>query len=115
MRELATGILTRAGYEVIATSSGEEAFERWRIIEQPIDLLLTDLVMPGMNWVELARKTRAELPETRILFISGYAENALLDDSVLSLNDYIAKPFAMADLLSKISIAMGNNEESAND
>jgi CheY-like chemotaxis protein len=69
-------VLARCGYRVIATSSPEEAVEICRERDPSIDLLVTDVVMPGMNGRELARRVTELQPGARVLYVSGYAQPA---------------------------------------
>ena len=66
--------LERAGYEVTACADGEEAAA---VLDQDWDLLLTDIVMPGMDGIEVARQAAARQPDLRIMFITGFAAVAL--------------------------------------
>src|SRR5262249_56093440 len=66
--------LERAGYEVVACADGDEAAA---VLDQSWDLLLTDIVMPGMDGIEVARQAAAKHPGLRIMFITGFAAVAL--------------------------------------
>jgi YesN/AraC family two-component response regulator len=71
--------------------------------ERRIDLLLTDIVMPGMNGVDLARQATASCPGICVLYMSGYTENGIIDRGVLaSETPFIQKPFTRAGLERKI-------------
>ena len=75
LRRFLAKALERAGYEVIACPDGEAALEA---LEQgPFDLLLTDIVMPGVDGIEVARQAAAREPAQRIMFITGFAAVAL--------------------------------------
>lgn len=103
VRELAEKVLHRLGYHVLAAASGEEALDTAGAFEGTIHLLLTDVVMPGMNGRELADRVVAIRPETRVLYASGYSENVIVSGGVVeeSLN-FIAKPYTPTSLARKI-------------
>jgi signal transduction histidine kinase/ActR/RegA family two-component response regulator/HAMP domain-containing protein len=76
LRDMARDILEECGYKIIEASSGNEAFEVWNRHASQIDLLLTDMVMPGgISGVDLAERLLASRPQLRIVFTSGYAAN----------------------------------------
>jgi signal transduction histidine kinase/CheY-like chemotaxis protein len=107
VRELVRAALSRAGYRIIAARDGEEALTRAAAHEGRIDLLLTDVVMPGLNGPELARQFRRVRPETRVLFMSGYAADHIADEGMLSGDaDLLAKPFAPDELVARVRTAL---------
>ncbi|MBX3728849.1 MAG: response regulator [Candidatus Sumerlaeia bacterium] len=77
VRDIATLLLLKMGYTVLAASGGEEALALVRDHPKHIDILLTDIVMPGMNGYDVARSVRALLPGLPIVFMSGYTEDAI--------------------------------------
>ncbi len=102
VRTLLHRYLKRSGYEVVLACSGEQAVEAAK--GRVIDLLVTDMVMPGMGGDQLATALRAEQPHLGILYISGYpdaAEVALLDHSL-----FLRKPFTRQDLVSRLEQLM---------
>jgi signal transduction histidine kinase/ActR/RegA family two-component response regulator len=76
VREVTRELLEALGYTVVTAGSGEEALEAARAHHGPIDVLLTDVVMPGMRGASLARQMRAVRPGLRVLFMSGYGDGA---------------------------------------
>jgi CheY-like chemotaxis protein len=74
VRQLAMRVLSSMGFTVLEAGSGEEAISICKVVGGRIDLLLTDLVMPGMTGRELADRVHEQRPETRILFMSGYSD-----------------------------------------
>jgi two-component system, cell cycle sensor histidine kinase and response regulator CckA len=102
VRHLARDVLRRCGYRVLEAADGSEAL---RLVEQEgrIDLLLTDVVMPGMSGAELARKFRALRPEARVLYASGYADEALDSHGLPAQGvPYLQKPFEPDDLVRRV-------------
>jgi len=98
VRRLTERMLRRAGYDVITASTGPDALSIAR--SEKLDLLLTDMVMPGMSGRDLARELMREHPETRVVFMSGYHQGTPIHGW-----QFIAKPFDRHALLSKIGEA----------
>jgi signal transduction histidine kinase/CheY-like chemotaxis protein len=106
VRRLARRILERAGYSVVEAGGPGEAEAVAESLGQ-IDLLLTDVIMPGGTGPELARRLSARRPGMRILFMSGYAERDLFDRDALSTTDaFIAKPFSADALVAKVRLIL---------
>jgi len=104
VRSLVVEVLTDCGYRVLAASSGREALDLCRRFEGDVDLLLTDVVMPGMSGPELARQVAVIHPEARILYMSGYTDKAIPDpalDPDLALV-LLQKPFIPAQLARRV-------------
>src|SRR6185503_6508086 len=98
-----TMILERQGYRVIAAADGSAALDAAAAFDGPIDLLLTDVIMPGLNGRELADRFAALAPSARVLFMSGYAGEALSAQGVLDPTvAFLGKPFLPADLARKV-------------
>jgi two-component system, cell cycle sensor histidine kinase and response regulator CckA len=103
VRELALRILEKQGYAVIAAENGREALDLVRTTTERIDLLLTDVVMPEMNGQDLAESLRALRPDIRVIFISGYNEEAVLRHGVLAEDTaFLEKPFSPSGLLALV-------------
>ena len=107
LRQLTTRILSRSGYQVCVVSSGAEAVRRASDPAQPIDLLLTDVVMPEMLGNEVAARMGAIRPGLPALFMSGYAQ-PILDShgGPAPCFDILEKPFTEAALLSRVRKAI---------
>jgi PAS domain S-box-containing protein len=100
VRGVVTLMLSRAGYEVVAASSPKEAIAILDESAASIDMLLTDIVMPGTSGIVLAEEVRARLPDLPVLLMSGYASGALPGDPALPDGiSLIRKPFTTAALL----------------
>jgi PAS domain S-box-containing protein len=105
LRDIAKRVLARAGFDVTAAAGPDEAILAAESMAEPIDLLLTDVVMPGMRGPELAIRLRSSRPGLRVLLVSGYAEEIVegaRDDSL----PFLAKPFSAESLLAAVEAAM---------
>ncbi len=103
VRMFVENILASQGYSVILASDGQEALRLGRDCREEILLLLTDVVMPRMGGRELAEKLQAERPGLRVLYMSGYTDDALLGHGVLDGQaKFLQKPFSPASLLEKM-------------
>lgn len=103
IRSLIRKVLSRRGYRVLEASSGEEALDTARETEHPLDLLISDVVMPRMNGVDLAGSIRELWPDLPVLFISGYTGAAELDPENLPARcAFLSKPFGIAALQKKV-------------
>jgi two-component system cell cycle sensor histidine kinase/response regulator CckA len=92
-------VLQRAGHTLLTASNGEEALDASSGWDGSIDVLLTDIVMPGMHGQVLAAKLLKERPDIRVIFMSGYAEDAIPAlDRVATPAAFLAKPFSAAAL-----------------
>jgi PAS domain S-box-containing protein len=104
VRNLTRNVLERFGYHVIDAESGAAALEKWRDSTTPVDLLLTDLVMPGgMSGRELADELLSRQPSLRVIYTSGYSPDAL--DHQLPLcpgRKFLPKPCSATDLASSV-------------
>jgi two-component system, cell cycle sensor histidine kinase and response regulator CckA len=103
VRNLTAAMLTRLGYTVLQAPNGPGALAQAKSPETRIDLLFTDVVMPGMNGRELAEQMAAERPDLRVLFASGYTDNVIVHHGLVDARlSFIAKPFTMQSLASKL-------------
>jgi two-component system, cell cycle sensor histidine kinase and response regulator CckA len=101
VRELVAAALSRAGFHVRTACSAEEAL----VLEEkhPVDLLVTDVILPNLNGAELAERIRQRSPNTRVLFMSGYTGNALTADDLRGGSAFLAKPFGTSTLLARVA------------
>jgi len=101
MRRFLVKALERAGYDVIDYDNGAIAYERLR--EEPFSLLLTDIVMPEMDGIELARRATEIDPDLKVMFITGFAAVALNPDSRAPKDaKVLSKPFHLRDLVNEV-------------
>jgi len=101
MRRFLVKALEKAGYDVVSFGNGMEAYERLQ--EEPFMLLLTDIVMPEMDGIELARKAAELDPDLKIMFITGFAAVALNPESQAPpAAKVLSKPFHLRDLVNEV-------------
>jgi two-component system cell cycle response regulator CpdR len=101
MRRFLERALTNAGYEVVSFDNGRSAYQRLR--EEPFELLLTDIVMPEMDGIELARKATELDPDMKVMFITGFAAVALNSENRAPKDAKIlSKPFHLRDLVNEV-------------
>ena len=101
VRKATAEILESSGYAVISAADAEQALQQCAQQSRPIDLLITDLILPGMRGDDLAREFLKLFPEAAVLLISGYPEKIPPDDSRSDL-PYLAKPFSVSTLRQEI-------------
>ncbi|HKW95716.1 MAG TPA: response regulator, partial [Methylomirabilota bacterium] len=108
VRRLARQVMETAGYTVLEAHEGNEALALCQRNETSIDLLLTDVIMPGMSGRELADRLTTMRPTMKVLFVSGYTDDRLGRHGVLEPGvEFLAKPFSPAELLERIHEALG--------
>ena len=105
MRRFLVKALENAGYDVASFDNGLSAYNRLR--EEPFELLLTDIVMPEMDDIELARKATELDPDIKVMFITGFAAVALNPDSQAPRDaKVLSKPFHLRDLVTEVDKMM---------
>jgi two-component system cell cycle response regulator CpdR len=101
MRGFLERALAKAGYDVISFANGAEALERLK--EEPFTLLLTDIVMPRMDGIELARRASELDPDLKIMFITGFAAVTLNNEARTPKDARVlSKPFHLKDLVREV-------------
>ena len=104
VRSLVERLLRHAGHRVLAFPDGSAAADTLADRGVPVDLLVTDLVMPGPNGIEVARRARRDRPGLPVLLMSGYAADALDAEGIAEGTiDLLAKPFSAAELLERVA------------
>ena len=107
VRKLTVGILGKQGYSVLDASQGDDALAISEKHKGPIHLILVDVVMPGISGTELTKRLAFLRPETKILYMSGYTDNAIVHHGVLEKGvNYIQKPFTIDELTRKVREAL---------
>ncbi|HLA94721.1 MAG TPA: response regulator, partial [Pyrinomonadaceae bacterium] len=101
--KLTHSVLELYGYRVLAATNGDDALVVSSGYDDPIHLLLTDVIMPGMNGRELADQLFWVRPETRVLYMSGYTDSAIENQGVLESGaSFIQKPFGTETMARKV-------------
>lgn len=93
VRQLVVNVLRRQGYKVLVAADGSRAIEIARADDAKVDLLLTDVVLPGINGKELAQVLQASNSELQVVYMSGYEEDELAGKGIAVGAAYITKPF----------------------
>ncbi len=110
VRQVVVSVLERAGYRVLEASDPRFALMLARDHDGPIDLLLTDVVMPRMSGTELAQQLSAERPDLRVLFMSGYADDSMVQRGLLDPGvHFLPKPVTPDQLLDAVAAALGRS------
>ncbi len=108
LRQAATDFLKMRGYTVLSARDAAEALNIVSIRSEKIDVLITDLVMPGLSGRLLAQELVKISPETRIMYMSGYSDAAVLEDAAMDQTSaFLRKPFRMDALSAKIREVLG--------
>ncbi len=101
MRRFLAKALAKAGYDVVSYDNGLSAYDRLR--EEPFTLLLTDIIMPEMDGIELARKATELDPDIKVMFITGFAAVALNPQTPTPKDSKVlSKPFHLRDLVQEV-------------
>ena len=106
VREFAEGLLADLGCKVVSADSAEQALERLKAEE--VDLILSDVVMPGMSGVELARRVREDHPTVPVLLATGYSDEILKQGSEFAV---LSKPFGAAELSKALSSLLAEHDK----
>ena len=103
VRELVCAVLSDSGYDVLCAPNGMEGLRMSDAHQGKIGLLITDVVMPQMGGLELAREVSARRPETRVLYVSGYSEDDMSEQGILAADlEFLEKPFTPQALTRKV-------------
>jgi signal transduction histidine kinase/CheY-like chemotaxis protein/HAMP domain-containing protein len=114
IRRLILDTLQPLGYRLLEASSGKEALRISSETGEKIDLLLTDVVMPEMNGIELARTIRKSKPSIKVIFTSGYTDNTIFNDGMRDEGmTFLQKPVTMKKLVSKLSSVLRETDMSS--
>jgi two-component system cell cycle sensor histidine kinase/response regulator CckA len=108
VRQLVRDTLSAKGYEVLEADSGEAGLTAANAYKGKIDLVISDVVMPGMSGRDLVKNLARTRPETRVLYLSGYTEDAIVSDgSIESGTAFLQKPFSLQSLSRKVREILG--------
>jgi PAS domain S-box-containing protein len=109
VRKLAVRVLKMQGYKVLEASQGDDALRLCEEHNRPIQLMVTDVVMPGMDGRELTNRLMLLHPEIRVLYMSGYTDNIIVHHGILERGiNYIQKPFTVGALAGKVREVLDN-------
>lgn len=113
VRRVASRLLARNGYDVLEAADGAEALRMLAAGKGTIDLLVSDIIMPEMGGLELARRAAVEFPSLPVLLISGYSDSQELGQSIPSDLDLLQKPFSGTELTVAVArcLARANREK----
>jgi CheY-like chemotaxis protein len=109
VRKVTAEVLQSAGYKLVVARNGAEALAAYRQLSEPVDLLLADVVMPGMGGRDLAAEFETLCPHTRVLLMSGYAGQLAWCHVSPHVRTYLAKPFSVGTLLRKVREVLDTN------
>ncbi len=110
LREIAREYLQSRGYAMLLAANGDEALNICRNYKSTIQILVTDLVMPGMPGLEFAQKALEIHPEMRVIYVSGYTDRPLDIQNLVPDAIFLQKPFDLADLGQQIRLALGHTQ-----
>jgi CheY-like chemotaxis protein len=110
VRQFAVEVLAGSGHQMLQAANAEEALDVAARHNLPIDLLLTDMVMPGLNGRDLADRIRAIHPETRVLLVSGYSEVLAADGRLAAGFHYLQKPYTPESLTRTVERILSSAE-----
>ena len=103
VRKLVSAMVTQFGYSVLTADSGEHALTLYKNHKEPIELLITDVVAPGMSGPMLADKLTAIQPDLKVLYISGYDNTHVVQKYVVEKgHELLTKPFTVVEMQNKI-------------
>ncbi|MBF0235968.1 MAG: response regulator, partial [Desulfamplus sp.] len=110
--ELCEDVLKQFGYKVLSANTPLKAIEIVNHYNAPIDLLLTDVVMPEMNGKELREQIEQLKPDIKVLFMSGYTADVIMNRGILGKDiQFLQKPFLINSLVSKVKDALGQSKD----
>jgi CheY-like chemotaxis protein len=110
VRNVTQEVLEMEGFRVVGVANGAEAIERLLSEQDEVELLLTDVVLPGINGRELAATIADDRPNLKVIFMSGYTDNAVVRNNMSDTGSfYLQKPFTLDTLLAKVHEAFGQH------
>jgi DNA-binding NtrC family response regulator len=112
VRQSGKEFLQSSGYTVLDAPNGDDALRMARSYSDTIHLMITDVVMPRMGGPKLAEELSTERPEMKVLFVSGYAENTVLQHGTIDMaSQFLQKPFTLKSLARKINDVLHSAEK----
>jgi CheY-like chemotaxis protein len=114
LRSMIVRALARRDYHVLEARTGEEALELVEKQKAEVQLLITDIVMPGMRGTEAAQRLASLLPDLKILYMSGYTDNAMFHQKLLEAGTiFLQKPFSVSALEERVQKALDGKSKAA--
>ena len=108
VRQLVRETLQSRGYQVVEAENGEAGVDAAAKHQGKIDMVITDVVMPGMGGRELVKRLAETRPETKVLYLSGYTEDAIVNEGTIeSGTAFLQKPFTLQNLSRKVREVLG--------
>jgi DNA-binding response OmpR family regulator len=115
IRNLAFDCLAYCGYDVLSASNGVEALQIIERLQRPVDLILTDVVMPKLSGRELSERISVLQPSAKVLFMSGYTNDSIVNHGILDgATWFIQKPFALESLVRRVREVLDSDEPRPN-
>ena len=102
VRRLSTRALENAGWQVLSAASGEAAMQMLEAASEPPAVLVSDVVMPGMDGTQVVRAVRARFPAMPVVLVSGYSESAALEGLPDEDLNFLAKPYTLKQLVAQV-------------
>jgi two-component system cell cycle sensor histidine kinase/response regulator CckA len=109
VRKATAEVLESAGYRLVLAKNATEALEACRTCVRPVDLLLTDVIMPGMSGRDLAAEFASLCPRARVLLMSGHQQQLAACERSHDGRKCMAKPFSISTLLNRVRVALDTN------
>lgn len=111
VRQLVDQTLTMAGYKILTASNGVEAMKRIRTDSRIIDLVITDVIMPGLSGPDVVSQIQKTRPDIRVIFMSGYADLGVVNDDILAAGHaLLQKPFRLDNLRTLVADTLGSSK-----
>jgi two-component system, cell cycle sensor histidine kinase and response regulator CckA len=111
VRKMALISLQMHGYKVLTATDGKDALQIMQTYGEPLDLVLTDVIMPNVSGPELARNLQVQFPQVKVLFMSGYTDDAVVRHGLLEADvSFIQKPYTPTELARKVRQILDGNK-----
>jgi len=102
IREILSDVFREVGYKTYSAPTAEDALAQFRMTDKPIDLLITDILLPGKRGPEMAEEFKIHHPGMKVIFMSGYPAERFSPGEIFHRNNFIEKPFTLDMILDKL-------------